>query len=74
MEKLIGKMMRRADLKVKSGRGIASLAKVGKSENLITAVSVKIYIALDCDISEIMEVVPEDTKPDNLLGIVTKAE
>lgn len=58
-KKLIDKKMSRTDLKEKSGISTVSLAKLGKNENLTTAVLVKICNALDCDISEIMEVIPD---------------
>jgi DNA-binding Xre family transcriptional regulator len=49
-------------LKEKSGISTVSLAKLGKNENLTTAVLVKICNALDCDISEIMEIIPDETE------------
>ncbi len=57
-KKLIDKKMSRTDLKEKSGISTVSLAKLGKNENVTTVVLVKICNALDCDISEIMEVIP----------------
>lgn len=56
---LIDKKMKRTDLKEKSGISTASLAKLGKNENITTAVLVKICNALDCDISDIMEIIPD---------------
>ena len=61
-KKLIDKKWSRTDLKEKSGISTVSLAKLGKNENLTTAVLVKICNALDCDISEIMEIIPEETE------------
>ena len=58
---LIDKKMNRTDLKERSGISTASLAKLGKNENLTTAVLLKICTALNCDISDIMEVVPDDS-------------
>ena len=49
-KKLIDKKMSRTDLKEKSGISTVSLAKLGKNENLTTAVLVKICNALDCDV------------------------
>ena len=57
---LIDKKMNRTDLKEKSGISTASLAKLGKGENLTTGVLLQICDALDCDVSDIMEVVQED--------------
>lgn len=71
-KKLIDKKMSRTDLKEKSGISTVSLAKLGKNENLTTAVLVKICNALDCDISEIMEVIPEDSEPEKNPGVVAQ--
>lgn len=49
--------MNRTELKNKSGISTASLAKLGKGENLTTAVLLKICNTLDCNISDIMDVV-----------------
>ena len=57
---LIDKKMNRTELKEKSGISTASLAKIGKGENLTTAVLLKICSTLDCNISDIMDVVDED--------------
>ena len=57
---LIDKKWNRTDLKEKSGISTASLAKLGKSENLTTAVLLKICTALDYNISDIMDIVETD--------------
>ena len=57
---LIDKGMKRTDLIEKCGISTASLAKLGKGENITTAVLVKICSGLDCDVSDIMEMVPEE--------------
>ena len=54
---LIDKKMNRTELKEKSGISTASLAKLGKNENLTTAVLLKICSSLDCNISDIMDVI-----------------
>lgn len=56
---LIDKKMTRTDMKNRSRISTASLAKLGKGENITTAILVKICEALDCDITEIMELVDE---------------
>ncbi len=61
---LIDKKWNRTDLKEKSKISTASLAKLGKNENLTTAVLLKICTALDCNISDIMDIV-EDDGPEN---------
>lgn len=57
---LIDKNMNKQDLRKAAGISTASIAKLGKGENITTDVLVKICKALDCDISDIMELVQED--------------
>ena len=52
---LIDKNMNKQDLKEQSGVSAASIAKLGKGENITTDVLLKICKALDCDLSDIME-------------------
>lgn len=57
--------MTKKDLREISGISTASLAKLGKGENLTTDVLLKICEALNCNINEIIETVPvpdEDEK------------
>ena len=56
-KKLIDKKCNRTKLKEESGISTASLAKLGKNANITTDVLVKICNALECDFSEIMEMV-----------------
>ncbi len=56
---LIDKNKKRQDLKEVSGISTASIAKLGKGDNITTAVLLKICNALDCDLSDIMELVDE---------------
>ncbi|HRV29820.1 MAG TPA: helix-turn-helix transcriptional regulator [Spirochaetia bacterium] len=58
---LIDKNMKRQGLKEISGISTASIANLGKGENITTAVLLKICNALDCDVSDIMEVTPDET-------------
>lgn len=51
--------MTKKELREKSGISTASLAKLGKGENLTTDVLLKICAALNCNINEIVETVPE---------------
>ena len=53
---LIDKNMNKRELKQLSGVSTASIAKLGKGENITTDVLLKICKALRCDISDIMEV------------------
>ena len=52
---LIDKGMNKRDLQKASGVSAASIAKLGKGENITTDVLLKICKALDCDIADIME-------------------
>lgn len=54
---LIDKDMKKRDLSEKAGISHASIAKLGKNENITTDILVKICKALDCDIGDIMEIV-----------------
>jgi DNA-binding Xre family transcriptional regulator len=52
---LIDKKMTKSDLKTQSGISTASIAKLGKGENITTDVLLKICQALDCELNDIME-------------------
>lgn len=52
---LIDKNMTRKELREASGVSTSSIAKLGRGDNITTDVLVKICDALDCDITEIME-------------------
>jgi DNA-binding Xre family transcriptional regulator len=39
----------------------SSLAKLGKDENVTTSVLAKICGVLNCDVSDIMEMIPDET-------------
>ena len=56
---LIDKDMKKKDLCAAAGNSHASMAKLGKNENVTTDVLVKICTALQCDIGDIMELTPE---------------
>lgn len=59
---LIDKDMKKKDLQMLAGVSSASITKLGKNENVNTDVLVKICRALDCDVSDIMEIVSDDEK------------
>lgn len=61
---LIDKGMNKQDLKAASGISTTSIAKLGKGENITTDVLLKICRALNCDVSDIMEVRPDEEKPE----------
>ena len=56
---LIDKDMKKKDLCAAAGISHASMAKLGKNENITTDVLVKICTALRCDIGDIVEVVED---------------
>lgn len=60
---LIDRNMKRRDLKEVSGISTASIAKLGKGDNITTSVLLKICNSLDCDLNDIMELVEENEKP-----------
>ncbi|XOQ48169.1 MAG: Helix-turn-helix domain-containing protein [Eubacteriales bacterium] len=59
---LIDKDMKKKDLREAAGISTSSMAKLGKNENVTTDVLVKICKALKCDISDIMEIKPDDNR------------
>ncbi len=56
---LIDKNMKRKDLQEVAGISSASIAKLGKSDNITTDVLLKICDALDCTLDDIMETIKE---------------
>ena len=56
---LIDRDMKKKDLREATGISSASMAKLGKNENVTTDVLVKICTALNCDIGDIMELTPD---------------
>ena len=60
---LIDKNMNKQALREASGISSASIAKLGKGDNITTEVLLRICEALDCDISDIMEVVKDTPAP-----------
>ena len=56
---LIDKGMKKSDLREKSGISSASLAKLGKGENIPTDVLLRICEVMDCRIEDILETIRE---------------
>ena len=54
---LIDRGLNKQDLRRMTGVSTASIAKLGKGENITTDILVKICEALDCDVTDIMELV-----------------
>lgn len=57
---LIDKNMNKQDLKRITGISSASIAKLGKGENVTTDVLLRICKALDCNLHDIVETVRND--------------
>ena len=55
---LIDKDMKKEDLRKAAGITTTAMAKLGRNENVNTEVLLKICNVLQCDISDIMEFVP----------------
>lgn len=56
---LIDRGLNKQDLRQMTGISTASIAKLGKGDNITTDILVKICEALNCDITEIMELVDQ---------------
>ena len=57
---LIDKNMKKSDLRKVAGVSASSLAKLGKGDNVTTDVILKICTALQCDVGDIMEAIPDE--------------
>ena len=62
---LIDKDMQKKDLRLAAGLSTNVIAKLGKNENVSTEVLGKICKALNCSVTDIMEFVDDEPKPDN---------
>lgn len=62
---LVERDMKKTEFAKLAGISAATLAKMGKGANITTDVLLKVCDALDCEISEIMEIVREDKEPDS---------
>ena len=58
-KQLIDKTMTKTDLRMKADIGTSTLAKLGKNEQVSLDVLLRICKVLNCDISEIMEIIKE---------------
>jgi DNA-binding Xre family transcriptional regulator len=61
---LIDRDLKKKDLCELAGISSASMAKLGKNENINTSILVRICEALDCDTSDIMEIEIEGDQQD----------
>lgn len=57
---LIDKDMKKSDLKESAGISSASIAKLGKGENITTDVLIKICEAMNCHLEDIMETIQDE--------------
>ena len=60
---LIDKNMNKQTLKKISNVSSASMAKLGKGQNVTTDVLLRICTALNCEVGDIMEIVPDESIP-----------
>ena len=56
---LIDKDMKKKDLQIAAGISSSSITKMGKNENVSTETLTKVCQALDCDISDIVEIIKD---------------
>lgn len=61
---MIDRDMSKTDLRLKAGISAMALAKLGKNENVSMDVLKKVCKALECNIGDIMDLVPEDKDPE----------
>ena len=59
---LIDKKMKKKDLIAATGISRGTMAKLGHDENVKTEVLVRICKALQCDVGDIMEVIPDSSQ------------
>lgn len=59
---LIDRDMMKKDLAEKAGISNASIAKLGRNENVNTDILLKICVALGCDVADILEIVPDESE------------
>jgi len=61
---LIDRDLKKQDLRTMSGIAPASMAKLSKGETVTTETLEKICNALECDVSDIMEIISDKKKQD----------
>lgn len=59
---LIDRNMKKKDLRTAANISTTTLARLGKDENVSTEILSKICTALNCDVGDIMEMIPDDAK------------
>lgn len=58
---LIDKNMNKTDLRLKADIGTATLAKLGKNQPVSMDVIMKICAVLECNIADVMDVIPAES-------------
>jgi DNA-binding Xre family transcriptional regulator len=56
---LIDKNMKKKDLRIAANLSPSIVAKLGKNENVSMDVLIRICTALECDVADIMELIPK---------------
>jgi len=56
---LIDKNMKKKDLRIAANLSPSIVAKLGKNENVSMDVLIRICTALECDVADIMELIPQ---------------
>ena len=59
---LIDRNMKKKDLRTAANISTTTLARLGQDENVSTEILSKICTALNCDVGDIMEMVPDDIR------------
>ncbi|GHU94718.1 transcriptional regulator [Clostridia bacterium] len=65
---LLERDMKKGDLRALTGLSTSSIAKLTKGENVNTDILVKICVALNCSLPDIMELVPDKSKEEKANG------
>ena len=59
---MIDRDMSKTDLRLKAGISTMALAKLGKNENVSMDVLKKVCKALECNIGDIMDMIPQEVE------------
>ena len=59
---LIDKNLKKRDLQTLANVSGSSIAKLGRNENVNTDILLKICVALECDVADILEIVPDESE------------
>ena len=66
---LIDKDMKKKDLQAQAGISWTSVTKLSKGENVGMEVLMKICMALNCNIADVVEFVPDDELEDDMSDV-----